>query len=155
SSRLHLEDSNDAADGAGGSLFSTLPHSSSRLRDVTAVPLISSRTLGLHFHPRRGLHHHVPVMFDYFHLSAISVTLHAFLVALHQPLISFARPGKGSWLGKGSSEMGPDLQGMSLENLVFGAGYCKPAASEVGDHSFCVVEFGVVVLKGGEHRHFS
>ncbi|XP_066481326.1 protein FAM135B [Tiliqua scincoides] len=104
--------------------------SEQQLRDVTAIPLISSRTLGLHFHPQRSLHHHVPVMFDYFHLSAISVTLHAFLVALHQPLISFARPGKGSWLGKGSSEMGPDLQGMSLENLVFGAGYCKPVASE-------------------------
>lgn len=71
---------------AGG--FSiTLPNSPSRLRDVTAIPLISSRTLGLHFHPQRSLHHHVPVMFDYFHLSAISVTLHAFLVALHQPLI--------------------------------------------------------------------
>ncbi|XP_061463823.1 protein FAM135B [Rhineura floridana] len=104
--------------------------SEQQLRDVTAIPVISSRTLGLHFHPGRGLHHHVPVMFDYFHLSAISVTLHASLVALHQPLISFARPGKGSWLGKSSLETGPDLTGMSLENLVFGAGYCKPAASE-------------------------
>ncbi|XP_015266785.1 PREDICTED: protein FAM135B [Gekko japonicus] len=104
--------------------------SEQQLKDVSAVPVISSRTLGLHFHPRRGLHHHVPVMFDYFHLSAISVTVHASLVALHQPLISFARPGKGSWLGKGSLETGPDPTGMSLENLVFGAGYCKPAASE-------------------------
>ncbi|XP_029447929.1 protein FAM135B [Rhinatrema bivittatum] len=101
-----------------------------QLRDVTAIPLISSRTLGLHFHPRRGLHHHVPVMFDYFHLSVISVTVHASLVALHQPLISFARPGKGSWLGKGSQEMGSDQSSMSLENLVFGATYCKPASSE-------------------------
>ncbi|XP_072855472.2 protein FAM135B [Pogona vitticeps] len=104
--------------------------SESQLRDVTALPVISSRTLGLHFQPKQGLHHHVPVMFDYFHLSAVSVTLHASLVALHQPLISFTRPGKGSWLGKSSMEMGPDLTGMSLENLVFGAGYCKPAASE-------------------------
>ncbi|XP_034981199.2 protein FAM135B isoform X1 [Zootoca vivipara] len=104
--------------------------SEQQLRDVTSIPVISSRTLGLHFDPGRGLHHHVPVMFDYFHLSAISVTLHASLVALHQPLISFARPGKGSWLGKNSLETGPDLTGMSLENLVFGAGYCKPVASE-------------------------
>ncbi|XP_077207559.1 protein FAM135B isoform X2 [Paroedura picta] len=104
--------------------------SEQQLRDVPAVPVISSRTLGLHFHPRRGLHHHVPVMFDYFHLSAISVTVHASLVALHQPLISFTRPGKGSWLGKGNLETGPDPTGMSLENLVFGASYCKPAASE-------------------------
>lgn len=58
-----------------------------RLADIATVPLISSRTLSLHFHPRRGLHHHVPVMFDYFHLSVISVSIHASLVALHQPLL--------------------------------------------------------------------
>ncbi|NXJ63192.1 F135B protein, partial [Rostratula benghalensis] len=104
--------------------------SEQQLRDVPAIPMISSRTLCLHFHPRRGLHHHVPVMFDYFHLSVISVTVHASLVALHQPLISFARPGKGSWLGKGNLEAGPDQSSMSLENLVFGAGYCKPTSSE-------------------------
>uniref|UniRef100_A0A8C4YD67 Family with sequence similarity 135 member B n=1 Tax=Gopherus evgoodei TaxID=1825980 RepID=A0A8C4YD67_9SAUR len=104
--------------------------SEQQLRDIPAIPVISSRTLGLHFHPRRGLHHHVPVMFDYFHLSVISVTVHASLVALHQPLISFARPGKGSWLGKGSLETGPDQSSISLENLVFGAGYCKPTSSE-------------------------
>lgn len=58
-----------------------------RLAELATVPLISSRTLSLHFHPRRGLHHHVPVMFDYFHLSVISLSIHASLVALHQPLI--------------------------------------------------------------------
>ncbi|NXG47004.1 F135B protein, partial [Psilopogon haemacephalus] len=104
--------------------------SEQQLRDVPAIPMISSRTLCLHFHPQRGLHHHVPVMFDYFHLSVISVTVHASLVALHQPLISFARPGKGSWLGKGNLETGADQSSMSLENLVFGAGYCKPTSSE-------------------------
>ncbi|KAG9355468.1 hypothetical protein JZ751_000306 [Albula glossodonta] len=61
--------------------------SEQQLSEMATVPLISSRTLGLHFHPRRGLHHHVPVMFDYFHLSVISVSIHASLVALHQPLI--------------------------------------------------------------------
>ncbi|KFU84083.1 Protein FAM135B, partial [Chaetura pelagica] len=45
-------------------------------------------------------------------------------------LFSFARPGKGSWLGKGNLEVGPDQSSMSLENLVFGAGYCKPTSSE-------------------------
>ncbi|NWS69427.1 F135B protein, partial [Crotophaga sulcirostris] len=104
--------------------------SEQQLRDIPAIPMISSRTVCLHFHPQRGLHHHVPVMFDYFHLSVISVTVHASLVALHQPLISFARPGKGSWLGKGNLDVGPDQSSMSLENLVFGAGYCKPTSSE-------------------------
>ncbi|CAB1350957.1 unnamed protein product, partial [Coregonus sp. 'balchen'] len=83
-----------------------------QLGDIVTVPVISSRTLGLHFHPRRGLHHHVPVMFDYFHL--------------------FARTGKGSWLGKGSPENGtdPSAMGVSMENLMFGAGYCKPVFTE-------------------------
>uniref|UniRef100_A0A8C9WAJ2 Family with sequence similarity 135 member B n=1 Tax=Scleropages formosus TaxID=113540 RepID=A0A8C9WAJ2_SCLFO len=101
-----------------------------QLSEIAAVPLISSRTLGLHFHPRKGLHHHVPVMFDYFHLSVISVSIHASLVALHQPLISFARSGKGSWLGRGSPENGTDPTTMSMENLIFGAGYCKPVLNE-------------------------
>nr|XP_055185684.1 protein FAM135A isoform X13 [Nyctereutes procyonoides] len=56
--------------------------------DLNALQLISSRTLKLHFSLHRGLHHHVNVMFDYFHLSVVSVTVHASLVALHQPLIS-------------------------------------------------------------------
>uniref|UniRef100_A0A8C6YG41 Uncharacterized protein n=1 Tax=Naja naja TaxID=35670 RepID=A0A8C6YG41_NAJNA len=115
---------------ANVSLFPTLPSSPSRLRDILTIPVISSRTLGLHFHPRQGLHHHVPVMFDYFHLSAVTVTLHASLVALNQPLLSFARPGRSSWLVKGNLDTGPDLTGMSLENLVFGAGYCRPTTSE-------------------------
>uniref|UniRef100_A0A3Q2XVY7 Family with sequence similarity 135 member B n=1 Tax=Hippocampus comes TaxID=109280 RepID=A0A3Q2XVY7_HIPCM len=101
-----------------------------QLADIVSVPLISSRTLNLHFHPQRGLHHHVPVMFDYFHLSVISVSVHASLVALHQPLISFADTGKGSWLGKGSLESTGDQAAVSVENLVFGAGYCKPVISE-------------------------
>ncbi|XP_058132067.1 protein FAM135B [Dasypus novemcinctus] len=104
--------------------------SEQQLRDVAGAPMISSRTLGLHFHPRRGLHHQVPVMFDYFHLSVISVTIHAALVALQQPLISFTRPGRGSWLGKAGPDAGPEQPSISLENLVFGAGYCKPTSSE-------------------------
>ncbi|XDV33895.1 hypothetical protein PO909_004141, partial [Leuciscus waleckii] len=101
-----------------------------QLADLSSVPLISSRTLGLHFHPHQGLHHHLPVMFDYFHLSVISVSIHASLVALHQPLISFARSGRGSWLGKGSPESEAPPSAMSVENLMFGAGYCKPVPTE-------------------------
>ncbi|XP_016107738.1 protein FAM135B-like [Sinocyclocheilus grahami] len=102
-----------------------------QLADISSVPLISSRTLGLHFHPHQGLHHHLPVMFDYFHLSVISVSIHASLVSLHQPLISFARSGKGAWLGKGSPESEAPPSAMSVENLMFGAGYCKPVPTEV------------------------
>lgn len=58
-----------------------------RFDDLNSLQLISSRTLKLHFNLHRGLHHHVNVMFDYFHLSVVSITIHASLVALHQPLI--------------------------------------------------------------------
>lgn len=54
---------------------------------TSSLALASSRTLQLNFHPARGLHYHLPVLFDYFHLSAISVGIHASLVALHQPYI--------------------------------------------------------------------
>lgn len=50
-----------------------------------AMVMVSSRTLQLNFSPVEGLHYHLPVLFDYFHLSAISVTIHAALTALHQP----------------------------------------------------------------------
>ncbi|XP_012578348.1 PREDICTED: uncharacterized protein LOC105853432 [Condylura cristata] len=105
--------------------------SEQQLRDVAGAPMVSSRTLGLHLHPRRGLHHQVPVMFDYFHLSVISVTVHAALVALQQPLVSFTRPGRGSWLGKGGPDVGAEPSSLTLENLLFGAGYCKPPSSEL------------------------
>ncbi|XP_050524395.1 protein FAM135A isoform X2 [Daktulosphaira vitifoliae] len=48
---------------------------------------VSTRSLQLHICPSRGLHYHLPVLFDYFHLSAVTLTIHANLVALHQPYI--------------------------------------------------------------------
>ncbi|XP_047470503.1 protein FAM135B-like [Penaeus chinensis] len=52
-----------------------------------AIQCVSARTLNLHFSPTRGLHYHLPVLFDYFHLSAVTLTVHCCLVALHQPYI--------------------------------------------------------------------
>ncbi|KAJ8688273.1 hypothetical protein QAD02_024068 [Eretmocerus hayati] len=48
---------------------------------------VSSRALQLNFTPTKGLHYHLPVLFDYFHLAAVSMTIHCCLVALHQPNI--------------------------------------------------------------------
>ena len=53
------------------------------------LTLASSRTLQLNFHPGRGLHYHLPVLFDYFHLASISLSINASLVALHQPYIKY------------------------------------------------------------------
>ncbi|XP_018014414.1 uncharacterized protein LOC108671384 [Hyalella azteca] len=60
---------------------------------LSGVQCVSSRTLNLQFSPSRGLHHHLPVLFDYFHLSAVTLTVHCALVSLHQPyikLVSYA-----------------------------------------------------------------
>lgn len=48
-----------------------------------ALSLISTRTLQLNFHPVQGLHYHLPVLFDYFHMSSIVLGIHASLIAIH------------------------------------------------------------------------
>lgn len=54
---------------------------------ATETSLVSSRNLKLNFHPVKGLHYHLPVLFDYFHLASITMGIHASLIALHQPYI--------------------------------------------------------------------
>ncbi|XP_048210668.1 protein FAM135A isoform X6 [Perognathus longimembris pacificus] len=93
--------------------------------DLNALQLISNRTLKLHFSLYRGLHHHVNVMFDYFHLSVVSVTVHASLVALHQPLISFPRPVKTTWLNRNAPIQNKDSMIPTLESVVFGINYTR------------------------------
>uniref|UniRef100_A0A3B1J9L2 Family with sequence similarity 135 member A n=1 Tax=Astyanax mexicanus TaxID=7994 RepID=A0A3B1J9L2_ASTMX len=83
------------------------------------------RTLRLHFSLHRGIHQHVNVMFDYFHLSVISVTIHASLVALHQPLISFPRLVKSTWLNRNAPAQSKDSLIPTLESVVFGSTYVK------------------------------
>lgn len=51
------------------------------------IVCVSTRTLQLHVTPTKGLHYHLPVLFDYFHLAAVAVSVHASLVAVHQPYI--------------------------------------------------------------------
>ncbi|XP_078242125.1 protein FAM135A isoform X4 [Pogona vitticeps] len=106
--------------------------------DLNTLQLISSRTLKLHFTLQRGLHHYVNVMFDYFHLSVISVIVHASLVALHQPLISFPRPTKNTWLNRNAPTQNRDSVIPSLESVVFGNSYTKQLTAD--GCSFVVAE---------------
>ncbi|XP_064020225.1 protein FAM135A isoform X2 [Pogoniulus pusillus] len=98
--------------------------------DLSTLQPISSRTLKLHFNLHRGLHHYVNVMFDYFHLSVISVIVHASLVALHQPLISFPRPVKNTWLNRNAPAQNRDSVIPSLESVVFGNNYSKQLSAD-------------------------
>uniref|UniRef100_A0AAR2KW30 DUF676 domain-containing protein n=1 Tax=Pygocentrus nattereri TaxID=42514 RepID=A0AAR2KW30_PYGNA len=93
--------------------------------DPSSLQSISSRTLRMHFSLHRGIHQHVNVMFDYFHLSVISVTIHASLVALHQPLISFPRLVKSTWLNRNAPAQSKDSIIPALETVVFGSSYVK------------------------------
>ncbi|XP_035385762.1 protein FAM135A isoform X1 [Electrophorus electricus] len=91
----------------------------------SSLQSISSRTLRLHFSLHRGIHQHINVMFDYFHLSVISVIVHASLVALHQPLISFPRLVKNTWLNRNAPAQSKDSLVPPLETVVFGSSYVK------------------------------
>ncbi|KAK9541684.1 hypothetical protein VZT92_001707 [Zoarces viviparus] len=107
--------------------------------DPTSLQNISGRTLRLHFSLQRGIHQHVNVMFDYFHLSVMSVAIHASLVALHQPLISLPRPVKTTWLNRNAPPQSKDSVIPPLENVVFGGSYVKQVSADgrtflVSDH---------------------
>ncbi|XP_061378251.1 uncharacterized protein LOC116772591 isoform X2 [Danaus plexippus] len=96
---------------------------------------VSCRVLKLHFQPSQGLHYHLPVLFDYFHLSAVSVTIHASLVALHQPYINTPRSSK-QW-GKLMKSAGSSFNATgSLENILFGSsGKCAGGNSSKIAHA--------------------
>uniref|UniRef100_A0A672IIA2 DUF676 domain-containing protein n=1 Tax=Salarias fasciatus TaxID=181472 RepID=A0A672IIA2_SALFA len=98
--------------------------------DPSSLQNISGRALRLHFSLQRGIHQHVNVMFDYFHLSVISVAIHASLVALHQPLISFPRPVKTTWLNRNAPAQSKDSVIPPLENVVFGSSYVKQVSPD-------------------------
>ncbi|XP_043242466.1 protein FAM135A-like [Amphibalanus amphitrite] len=95
---------------------------------TTAMQLVSSRTLKLHFSPLRGLHYHLPVLFDYFHLAAVSLTFHAALVAVHQPYIDTPRPKPWYSSPKASGPRGQPAFS-TMETVIFGpqAG-CSPSS---------------------------
>ncbi|KAL6071053.1 hypothetical protein STEG23_013646, partial [Scotinomys teguina] len=118
--------------------------------DLNALQLISSRTLKLHYSLYRGLHHHVNVMFDYFHLSVVSVTVHASLVALHQPLISFPRPVKTTWLNRNAPAQSRDSAIPPLESVVFGINYTKQLSPD--GCSFLIAE---PFLRHAYHFHYT
>ncbi|CAH0398853.1 unnamed protein product [Chilo suppressalis] len=96
---------------------------------------VSCRVLKLHFQPSNGLHYHLPVLFDYFHLSAVSITIHASLVALHQPYINAPRSSK-QW-GKLMKSAGSNFNTSgSFENVLFGsAGKCTGGNSSKIAHA--------------------
>lgn len=50
------------------------------------MQLLCSRLFKVHFEPRQGIHIQLPVIFDYFHLSSVLVTIHCTLLTLLPPV---------------------------------------------------------------------
>ncbi|CAK8694446.1 unnamed protein product [Clavelina lepadiformis] len=73
--------------------------------------MISSRTIMLHIEPIQGLHEYTLVVFEYGFMAGIEMTVHASLVALHQPLIATL-----SSCGNASAS---SLYSSSLESILF------------------------------------
>ncbi|KAL7049981.1 hypothetical protein ACKWTF_003928 [Chironomus riparius] len=87
--------------------------------DDTTLILASTRTLQLNFHPARGLHYHLPVLFDYFHLASVSLGIHASLIALHQPYINAPKSNK-PWIGSGKLNCRGATSPGPMEAIFFG-----------------------------------
>lgn len=81
---------------------------------ASSVECVASRQLILHFDVFRGLHYHLPVIFDYFHLSAITITIHGSLITLCLPYMM--KPGKH----KNGSKETSEYETQSYDILLFG-----------------------------------
>ena len=53
-----------------------------RTDKLATMQQLCSRCYKLYFNPRLGIHIHMPIFFDYFHLSALTMTVHAALLCL-------------------------------------------------------------------------
>lgn len=81
---------------------------------------VCTRAHNLNFRPSKGLHTHVSILFDYFYLSAIGITVHGSLVALHQPIYNPRQPNM-SWPLRGNTLS-------TLESVLFNARVPSAAA---------------------------
>lgn len=83
------------------------------------IRLMFRRTLRLHFDVCRGLHYYLPVTFDYFHLSTITLSVHASLVTLCLPYLS-----KQGLNGKANRlELEASSSGIGYDELFFGCSF--------------------------------
>ncbi|XP_015754747.1 PREDICTED: protein FAM135A-like [Acropora digitifera] len=67
---------------------------------IDSLTLVSTQILKLHMSCVKGLHHHVPILFDYYHFAVIDTTIHATVTALGLPNNSIVRPVKNTFVSK-------------------------------------------------------
>ncbi|RWS26661.1 hypothetical protein B4U80_08011 [Leptotrombidium deliense] len=81
------------------------------------IERVSARQLTMHFDVCRGLHYSLPVIFDYFHLSAVTVTIHSSLITLCQPFLKIKHKNVN---GKGVQSTSSYNLSCSYDTLLFG-----------------------------------
>lgn len=110
----------------GGGISVPTDNATSDNTSVSSVGIecVSSRVLELQFKPKHGLHYHVPILFDYFHLSAVSITVHGTLVSLHQPYIRAQESMKAKRLQSKNPHLRNDQQcnqeNRRMDSIFFG-----------------------------------
>lgn len=96
------------------------------LNQFDTFSCVSSRQLRLHFDLLNGLHYSLPVIFDYFHLSAITLSIHGCLIQLCQPYISTSKNNPAtatnwlsSFLVKPSPTQSDNVNGKKINDTFF------------------------------------
>ncbi|XP_071835909.1 protein FAM135A-like isoform X2 [Apostichopus japonicus] len=98
------------------------------------LDLISTRTVQLHLDSSQAIHSHIPLLFDYFHLSTLTMTIHGTLLGLHHATFSPPKPPKSGWIGKlSANNLSPSRQPTeipTMESVLFGDMKPPPVAAK-------------------------
>ena len=65
-----------------------------------SLEFVSSKTLTMHLTLNQSYHAHRPILFDYFHLGAITFTIHSCITAIRQPWLATLKVLHPVWSGK-------------------------------------------------------
>ena len=100
---------------------------------LSKFELVSTRSLSLRVDWRKGLHDHFPVIFDYFHMAALGVTIHASLIEILPDEFTVELPPipQKKWLFQANppARIAPQLP--SLWSVLFGQPESKAAPLSV------------------------
>ena len=121
---------------------------------VSDFKKVASRSIPFSIDWRKGVHDHAPVMFDYFHMAAVGVTVHASLVEFcldEFPLVRQQQPANKRWL-LASSPPAPQPELPSLASVLFGV-YVPPAAIASGSNRKALYQVPSFKIQRAQDAH--
>jgi hypothetical protein len=86
----------------------------------SSIECVSTRQLRMNVDLCRGLHCHLPVIFDYFHLSAVTMSVHATLITLCQPYLKHYNHHHSGKTASGSLSPSFSTDSCGYDYLLFG-----------------------------------